>query len=104
MIAFTKIDLPSGELTNKELAQLKSAVEGLAAQGQWKPSQEKVMGVKTLAGSSVFQTISPSNAMVGMDPMAMMVRNTAFVAYAPQYVSRLVEEVEKLRRELGRSS
>jgi hypothetical protein len=97
MMMFSKIALPDDELTEKELGELKALVSGLAAGGNWKPIRDKVMGVQTSAGAPVFETKTPGNAMVGMDPMSTMVRHTAFAAYAPEYVRRLVTEVERLR-------
>lgn len=97
MIGFPKVVLPEGGLTGKELGELKGMVAGLAAGGNWKPLQGKVMGVQTGAGVVVMETKMAGGAMVGADPMALMVRHTAFAAYAPEYVRRLVEEVERLQ-------
>jgi hypothetical protein len=102
MISFSKVVLPEGALGEKELGELKGVVAGLAAGGNWKPLQGKVMGVQTAAGAMLMETKTPGGAMVGGDPMTLMVRHTAFAAYAPEYVKRLVEEVERLRKELGR--
>ncbi len=97
MMTFPKIVLPQRDLGEKELGELKALVSGLAAGGNWKPMRDKVMGVQTSAGAPVFETKTPGNAMVGMDPMSTMVKHTAFAAYAPEYVRRLVAEVERLR-------
>jgi hypothetical protein len=102
MLAFPHIALPTDSpLTEKELAELKNAVNGLAASGNWKPSQGKVMGVQTGAGVLILQTMQPSGAMVGTDPLMTMVRNTAFAAHAPEYIKRLVAEVERLQKQLA---
>jgi hypothetical protein len=102
MIAFPHIALPAdGPLTEKELSELKNAVNGLAAGGNWKPARDKVMGVQTGAGVMVLQTIQSAGSMVGADPVTNMVRHTAFAAYAPEYVKRLVAEVERLQKQLA---
>ncbi|HUO06729.1 MAG TPA: hypothetical protein VM008_00205 [Phycisphaerae bacterium] len=102
MLAFPHIALPAdGPLTEKELSELKNAVAGLAAGGNWKPAQGKITGVQTSAGVMVLQTLQPSGSMVGADPLMAMVRHTAFAAHAPEYVKRLVAEVERLQKELA---
>ncbi len=103
MISFPRVLLPEGALTEKELTELKAVVAGLAAGGNWKPMRDKVMGVQTGAGVAVFETKQPGSAMIGTDPMALMVRHTAFAAYAPEYIRRLVEEVERLARKRRRN-
>lgn len=102
MLAFPHIALPTDSpLTEKELTELKSAVSGLAAGGNWKPARDKVMGVQTSAGVLILQTMQPAGAMVGTDPLMTMIRNTAFAANAPEYVKRLVAEVERLQKQLA---
>jgi hypothetical protein len=65
-------------------------------------SFSKVVLPEGALGEKELETKPPGGAMVGGDPMTLMVRHTAFAAYAPEYVKRLVEEVERLRKELGR--
>ena len=101
MFIFPRVVLPEGALTEKELGELKSAVAGLAAGGNWKPMRDKTMGVQTTGGVPVYQTVQSATAMVGADPISIMVRHTAFAAYAPEYVKRLVAEVERLQKELA---
>jgi hypothetical protein len=101
MISFPRVMLPEGALTEKELGELKGAVAGLAAGGNWKPMQGKVMGIQTAAGAMLLETKTPGGAMVGGDPMTLMIRHTGFAAYAPEYVRRLVEEVERLQKEVA---
>jgi hypothetical protein len=101
MISFPHVILPEGALTEKELGELKGAVAGLAASGNWKPSQGKIMGIQTAAGAILMETKTPGGAMVGGDPMTLMIRHTGFAAYAPEYVKRLVEEVERLHKEVA---
>lgn len=100
MIPFPRVNLPEGPLTEKELGDLKAAVENLAAAGHWKPCRDKIMGVQTSAGIMVLQATQPANSMVGADPVMTMVRHTAFAAYAPDYIRRLIAEVERLQQDL----
>jgi hypothetical protein len=102
MLAFPHIALPTdGPLTETELTELKNAVAGLAAGGNWKPARDKIMGVQTSAGVMVLQTVQSAGSMVGADPVTNMLRHTAFAAYAPEYVKRLIAEVERLQKELA---
>jgi len=97
MHTFPKVELPATELTAKELTELKNTVAALAAAGNWKPAQDKGLAVKTSLGTTILNAVSPGSAMVGADPTALMVRHTAFAAYAPSYILRLIEEIERLK-------